>query len=615
MSQQTTKLTRNSLILLFSFIFLLLTTSAYSAPGDILFTHNNSIDTFDENSLNTYWNVDSNGGDAGISNGTPDSDGRAMYTRYGEVTVTTKRTIDLSGKYAELSFWAQVGDDSFSENPDANEDLVIEYNDSNNEWHILTRIAGDTASGSVFNQTIEIPANGLHSNFRFRFRQTGGSGDNYDYYHIDNVVLREAAPPPSGFCDDFENGLSNWIISNNNYAGIGEQTYDSPTHNLYLNGGPVNATSKLMDLSGETAANLSFWLRRGEDSFSEDPDQDENIIISYFNNSGNWIDLETFQGGGTPGEVFNKTYILPSDALHSGLQVRFSLTDGSGENWDYWHIDNFCVQSPAMLFLDYRMDEAEWTGAPGEVKDNSSNGYDGTAVNGANTLDNTTAGGGICRVGDFDGSNDYIEIPNFPNLTESFTITGWFNSSDVSEPGQRIFADDENNNNGYAVSLGDGGDGRLRFYDRTQPGSGIIDSDNVINNNEWYFFAATTNTENNTRKLYIYNSSGSQVDYKEQAISNPINNRDNGIASIGGETNNGETNNRFIGTIDEVKIFNTALTGPQIQQIYNNENNGNNWDGTPRTCPSVPGGCDTFKDNFNNISYSNNDGSLNWSTN
>ncbi|MEC9493241.1 DUF6701 domain-containing protein [Flexistipes sp.] len=589
MSQQTTKLTRNSLILLFSFIFLLLTTSAYSAPGDILFTHNNSIDTFDENSLNTYWNVDSNGGDAGISNGTPDSDGRAMYTRYGEVTVTTKRTIDLSGKYAELSFWAQVGDDSFSEDPDANEDLVIEYNDSNNDWHILARIAGDTAPGSVFNQTIEIPANGLHSNFRFRFRQTGGSGYNYDYYHIDNVVLREASPPPPGFCDDFENGLSNWIISNNNYAGIGEQTYDSPTHSLYLNGGPVNATSRLMDLSGKSAANLSFWLQRGSDDIlgSEFPEDGENIIVSYFNNSGNWIDLETFQGGGTPGEVFNKTYILPSDAFHSGLQVRFSLTDGSGENWDYWHIDNFCVQSPAMLFLDYRMDEAEWSGTAGEVKDNSSNDYDGTAYNGLTTTDNSTVNGGICRVGGiFDGVDDYIEVPDLSALQSTASLSFWIKTNQTGNdtawqaPGITGIEENGGTNDIFWGFIDSNGNIGIAVGNNF-----TIKSNNEVNDNQWHHVVLTRNADTGDAKVYVDGILEDTGNMNSGSIGNSF-------SSIGRIEDTGGSPEYFNGYLDEVKIFDSILTDSQVSNIYNNENNGNNWDGTPRTCPSVPGQID-----------------------
>ena len=80
--------------------------------------------------------------------------------------------------------------------------------------------------------------------------------------------------------------------------------------------------------------------------------------------------------------------------------------------------------------IDYHMDEIKWTGAIGEVKDSSPNPDNATAVNDADTLDNTSAGGGICRVGDFIGDNYltptapiplpknkyYLPVPIFPFL-------------------------------------------------------------------------------------------------------------------------------------------------------------------------------------------------------
>jgi len=166
------------------------------------------------------------------------------------------------------------------------------------------------------------------------------------------------------------------------------------------------------------------------------------------------------------------------------------------------------------LIAEYRMDECSWRGINEEVKDSSGNGYNGKAKNGA-----TTSEGKICKGGKFDGFDDYIELNNFPDLTGSRTITAWIKTLDNRKKGQRIFADDERNKKGnYALSLGDGGSGRVRFYIRgVKPV--ILDSDSVINNNNWYFVVATYDDNTKRKRLIIYDVNGNKLDDKNQTIS------------------------------------------------------------------------------------------------
>jgi len=213
--------------------------------------------------------------------------------------------------------------------------------------------------GQIFTPVFNFTTNALHANFQIRFRQVGGDNIDWDYWHIDDVVLTETAGLPSlsfPFCDDFESGLSNWqVFPGSGDIGTGNQTSNSASNSLYLRWGGGTIVSYDIDLSVIGAANLNFWLRRGEDSFSEDPDNGEDFIVEYFNNSGNWINLETFLGSGTPGEIFDRRYELPADALHNAFRIRFTMTDGNGVDWDYWHIDDVCVEPPpspiAVYFL------------------------------------------------------------------------------------------------------------------------------------------------------------------------------------------------------------------------------------------------------------------------
>ena len=234
--------------------------------------------------------------------------------------------------------------------------------------------------------------------------------------------------------------------------------------------------------------------------------------------------------------------------------------------------------SPLSTLADYHFDECYWKGTTGEVKDNSSNGYHGTAKNG---LLNEPFGK-IYRGGNFDGVDDYVELNNFPNLKD-FTITAWINPKTVTNgKDRRIFADDKNNSSGYGFSLGDGGNGRLRFFSRGVNPI-ILDSPaNTIDAGKWYFVTAVHDSSTKTKSIYVNGNLVVRGNYTGNW------NFDNGSASIGGEvdgTTEGVSRWRFDGKIDEVMVFDSALSATQLLGIYNNQKNGKNFDGSDRPRP------------------------------
>ena len=269
------------------------------------------------------------------------------------------------------------------------------------------------------------------------------------------------------------------------------------------------------------------------------------------------------------------------------IQVQDIYTNESAGN-NYDGSARAPINCTSGLLAEYRLDECVWDGATDEVLDNSGNAYHGRSRNGASVEAATVSGGGICTGGKFDGDNDYVEIQNFPDVLDDFSITAWFKTERRQEAGQRIFADDESSGNGYAISVGDGGTGRVRFYDRSQSNAGIIDTANIVQNDTWYFVTAVNDKSNGLRHLYVYDVGGSQLAHETRAI-DANRGSNTGLASIGGETDSGEVNNRFLGNIDEVKIFTKALSAVELEDIRNNESLGVNWDGTSRTCPDCSG--------------------------
>lgn len=279
-----------------------------------------------------------------------------------------------------------------------------------------------------------------------------------------------------------------------------------------------------------------------------------------------------------------QTFTIPATANSgSGATIVNSANVSiSSENTNTITDNNASVNIyPISPLADYHFDECSWNGTTGEVLDSTLNGYNATAKKGGAT---TTAAGKVCRASSLDG-NSYLQIKSsFLNLTTNFTVMGWFKTTSNTIQGQRIFIDDERNTNGYGLSVNDAGTHYVRFYHRGQNNEGIIDATAApISADQWYFAAAVADTTNMQRHLYVFNSSGTLLDHKSMAISGSLG-TDSGLASMGGETDLGETSNRFKGYQDEIKVFKSALTQTQLQSIVTQELLGNNYNGTSRTC-------------------------------
>jgi MSHA biogenesis protein MshQ len=290
------------------------------------------------------------------------------------------------------------------------------------------------------------------------------------------------------------------------------------------------------------------------------------ISDSEHNNGPLYIGKDPWYAGmrGLMDELLIFPYAL-SDATIQSIKVN----NEAGKGWDGSARD--CPTEPV---LNLRFDESSWSGAVGEVVDETGN-FNGQSKNGADTAQLTPAivgNPGTCGYGIFDGEDDYVILPNtFENQQGSFTLTAWVNPSN-SDAGSRIFADDENNSQGYALSLGDPGSGKLRFYSRGVSPISVDTLASVIPINTWTFVTAVHNSATKTREIYVNGVAQTVIgDNGVSGVSHTYSGNwgvDTGIASIGGETDSGETANRFTGAIDEVRMYNSALSAAEINEVY-----------------------------------------------
>ena len=341
--------------------------NGFAVPGDILFE-----DEFERAALGPNWTV-SDTNLAGI-NAYPVSIGNSAFTR-GDVVTVESLVFNLSiVGGANLTMTLEKGSDAedpLSEDPDEfNEDFLLEYLSSDLvTWVVLATLDGeDLAEEEQIEIDEDLPTDALHAAFQFRFRITGGSGGppanggvGFDFWHIDDVVLTETSgvfgPPPvlsTNSCEQFENGLGNWTASGPGSFGTSTVTHSpgSPTRSAFLNEATVSLTSDAFDAT--SVNEITAWIRKGDDSFSENPDNNEDLLVEFSNDGVIFTEIETFESNGAGslanGEVVTPTWNVPADfTVGPTFQLRFTLTQASGINFDFWHFDEICFSGGVTL--------------------------------------------------------------------------------------------------------------------------------------------------------------------------------------------------------------------------------------------------------------------------
>ena len=187
-----------------------------------------------------------------------------------------------------------------------------------------------------------------------------------------------------------------------------------------------------------------------------------------------------------------------------------------------------------------------WWKAEGNVYDSVS-GNHGTLQAGT-----TYATGQVGQAFSFDGVDDYVNVPYSLSLElqESITIVAWINSSNNSI--NRAIAGKAG---GYQIFIEAGGHLDLGFYNGTWT---HLQSSVTIPENEWVYVAGTFNSTDGTMQLYINGIPDTSLVTAQRMSTNA-----NGL-KIGGFGSDGAP---FSGIIDEVKIFNLALSALEISTL------------------------------------------------
>jgi hypothetical protein len=174
----------------------------------------------------------------------------------------------------------------------------------------------------------------------------------------------------------------------------------------------------------------------------------------------------------------------------------------------------------------------------------------------------------------FDGSNDYVLIANDPitlDITTSFSIAGWAKASSIA--GAAVFGRRDANNDGYAL-LADNNE-NCGATNKLILTIGHIDSfftgwcgATDIQVGRWYHVAGVYNATAQTMKVYVdgVDDGGSICAGCGQGIGSSFPSAGVGSA-IGAD--GGNTTFDFAGALDDIRVYNHALSAGEIKRLYN----------------------------------------------
>ena len=166
----------------------------------------------------------------------------------------------------------------------------------------------------------------------------------------------------------------------------------------------------------------------------------------------------------------------------------------------------------------------------------------------------------------FDGNNDYIDLSShgssFANFTTGFTYLGWAKWHSLNNFSRLIdFSNGPTSDNILITNVNDSKTLRFGIYQNGAEHKHNID--NYITLNQWIHVAVTVD-ENH--KVVIYKN-GSKV-YGPVTSSRHIVNVARTKAYIGKSA--WSANDYFDGEMDDIRIYNTALSVEEIQFRYQN---------------------------------------------
>jgi hypothetical protein len=202
------------------------------------------------------------------------------------------------------------------------------------------------------------------------------------------------------------------------------------------------------------------------------------------------------------------------------------------------------------------------------AKDYSGNGNNGTVY----ATWNSTAGQDGFGAYEFDGTNDYIDISpsgDFDGIS-GITISAWIYAKDISNS-QNIIMKWQNSpdHRSFVLYLLSG---KIAGYIWASSGVTFSSYDTAVkpNQNQWNHIAMTWNGSNGNWKFY---KNGASIGTPPTTATGVVKDTDDSVPVRIGAHNDAPTSLPFNGIIDEIRVYDHALSPEQIKALAQNKTN------------------------------------------
>ena len=231
-------------------------------------------------------------------------------------------------------------------------------------------------------------------------------------------------------------------------------------------------------------------------------------------------------------------------------QVMATNTDGTSSATNVASATTFPSYTENGLVAFWRMDE---TGG-GTVSDSTAASHTGT-INGEAAIATGYINNGVNFHGNGEASN--ISVADTSDLeftaAQSFTVSAWINPSTVTGKEETIIAKSRDTGNYYGIWLNTSGQWVFRG-----PGGDVTSGSTTVSQGTWTHVAVVQNGAANTRTIYVNGlATGSGA---AQA--------GNGTGAFWmAQQNVSGSPESFVGTLDEVRVYNRALAASEITNL------------------------------------------------
>ncbi len=227
-------------------------------------------------------------------------------------------------------------------------DSTVTILDNNSLYGTIYRDSVVNGDGfSFYADSLRRP--GLPANFVITISGQDTSGTPYTRVDTVTVIIGEPAYY-SWFLDDFEGGLSKWILTGtwgttslSAHSGNNSLT-DSPDGEYSNNANYYALIKTPFDLSDAYFARLHFWQKYELESGYDYGHVQASTDTS---STANWVDLSTVTGSQSSWEEV--TVNLSSFVGSSRVFIRFLLTSDASVTRDGWYIDDVSVEKDVPL--------------------------------------------------------------------------------------------------------------------------------------------------------------------------------------------------------------------------------------------------------------------------